>query len=429
MKCKRCGHTKDEHVFTELSQVHACKRCTCDQFVGDDEVGKLYDAPWGRYEVYGREGDKITLKQVGVHSYVVLDAVKLAADYQEASFRVPPPTPRDAAATTKADPAGATATTDEQATVPTVPTGQDRDRAPATSKRSYRKGGVGLGARRERTATTASPGGAPEVAAPSDGPLLDLFRVDAVRSVRSDDDLHPDFRPLGVEPVHAAAPAAATSAPVRHLGLDLDDDRAARAARGWVAPALTLGAVRPGGALISVPDRLLQYWLPCANPEDGQPHAWFIADNLAPSIYCDDCREQRPSRRVPEAASIPADHPRAQAWSLWQWDHGGSRDVDGRPSSAEVAPSSPVATGAVPPSREPPLRRTGLGRPPWDDDPRGPIWEWAEIGLKARVVAREVYEERAAIQEYDAGLTREEAEYRSYGALLLVHQRHYGSAA
>ena len=48
---------------------------------------------------------------------------------------------------------------------------------------------------------------------------------------------------------------------------------------------------------------------------------------------------------------------------------------------------------------------------------------WLSLAPRLRVAAREAYEERAAIMEYDGELIRAEAEHRAYKAVLERAQR------
>ena len=251
--------------------------------------------------------------------------------------------------------------------------------------------------------------------------LADLDRPHAYVIV-DQDKLASCYRPRE-ELTDAATPARTEPVQQRDLDLDLHDDRAPASARRVYAPAVTLGAIRPGASKVSVPDRLLQYWLPCATPMDGGeggPHLWFIADNLDPHIYCDACRDARPRRPAPpEAASIPADHPRAQTWSLWSW----ATTAHQAPHVAVVEEPSVARVNPLPaPSPTP-------GRLPWADDPDGPIWTWKEVGPLARAAALEAFGERAAIHEYDGGLSREEAEHLAYARLLALAHLRYGASS
>lgn len=340
----------------------------------------LYEADWGRYAYHRDYGDgRTVLRDIDRQgAYVIVDAEKLAREYREVPDP-PPPQPE------------------------TPMHGNDEPKKNVRGKKT--KAAAAAGAL-DLFAQPVDPGAAPiplEVLPP----------------------------PVAKEVQHAAQ-GGAVHAPAGSDRHDADhDDRPAGPPRCWVGPPLTLGAVPPGRSLVSLPSRLLQYWQPCALPIDGGtggPHAYFIADNLAPSIYCDDCHDNRPvarARALAEAASlrpIPADHPRAITWALWSWNvHGGSRDIDPHGSRVEGAARSSVPE-ICPPSREPPLSRP-LGLPPWEDDVDGkPIWE--RVGGNRGAALQEWFVERSAIMEHCGQMTREEADYRAYGNLIATARRH-----
>jgi hypothetical protein len=348
MRCARCPHAHDEHVFGPGVVAHVCKLCTCAAF-----TPQVYEAPWGRYEALRMEDGKLILKEVGSHSYVYVTAEKLAADYREVNAR----------------PAAAPAPTSDPL----------RDADIAGPKKPKNR----------KTKANAAAG------------MLDLFA----------NPVAPDAAPIPLEvlppPVVKVRHAAPAPSPPPSGGAARDDEPGHRdpaaPPRVWVGPALTLGAVPPGGSKVSWPDRLLQYWIPCAVPFEGAPHAWFIGDNLDPHIYCDGCLEQKLGAPR-EAASIPADHPRALTWALWSWT-AVSAGQDNEPE--------PVTVPHMP----------GAGLPPWVDDVDGkPLWE--RVGGKRGTALREWFTERAAIMQFCGNMTREEADYRAYGNLLDTARRH-----
>lgn len=126
------------------------------------------------------------------------------------------------------------------------------------------------------------------------------------------------------------------------------------------AADLTLGAVRPRRGLVTVPGRETLYWLPCLTRAEGsgEPHALFITSNLAPRLRCPACR---PERAPPPVIEF-------------------------------VGPSLP-----------------------WGDGP--PAWELdgAPLGLE------EVWRERAAVLEYEAGHPRAVAELLAYREISKRH--------
>jgi hypothetical protein len=141
-------------------------------------------------------------------------------------------------------------------------------------------------------------------------------------------------------------------------------------------PPLTLGAIRPGSSYCSVGDP--PYWMGCLtisqvpreehaerNDKDEAPiapHCYFITSAAAPRLLCSACQPD------PVVASPPAPAP------------------------------EPDPVGE-----------------PWGTE--RPIWETLPNRRHA-MVAREVWEERAAIMEYDGGLSRAAAEHAAYKLLV-----------
>ena len=59
---------------------------------------------------------------------------------------------------------------------------------------------------------------------------------------------------------------------------------------------------------------------------------------------------------------------------------------------------------------------------PWTPHP--PVWEWDGLSDVSKERARECYEERAAIIEYNGGLSRGVAELRAYSILIdVMHEK------
>lgn len=134
------------------------------------------------------------------------------------------------------------------------------------------------------------------------------------------------------------------------------------------AEDLTLGAIRPRRGAISIPGRETLYWLPCLTRAEGsgEPHATFITSSIAPRIRCPACRPGGTPAIAP-----PADPP---------------------PVIEFVGPSLPW----------------GAGPPAWELD-------GAPLGLE------EVWRERAAVLEYEAGHPRAVAELLAYREITRRH--------
>lgn len=131
----------------------------------------------------------------------------------------------------------------------------------------------------------------------------------------------------------------------------------------------TLGAVQPGTTTYSSVGGT-PYWLPCMtratyeHQVDGEtegPHAHFIKTPYDLTFYCPTCF---PARRT-----VPSD-----------------ADLDARATAAATEPVGPP---------------WGAAEPIWKNKP--PMQEW--------------YEERAAILQYEAGMSRARAEHEAYRLL------------
>lgn len=193
---------------------------------------------------------------------------------------------------------------------------------------------------------------------------------------------------------------------------------------------LTLGAVRPGGQIQSIPGIELLSWLPCMTQYDGAPHCYFIVSNRWPRFHCNACRPAYAAREAIldtvaplmqsvafdvlrqqvglPAATAPAE-PEPPAPAAPTEPITASPSVES-PSIDNPAPADGGATFCLPP-----LAPYVRDQPPWHPGP--PLWE--TVSAKAADAMREYFGERAAIAEYDGHAPRPVAEYLAYHQLVV----------
>jgi hypothetical protein len=137
---------------------------------------------------------------------------------------------------------------------------------------------------------------------------------------------------------------------------------------------VTLGGMRPGSVLCVLPALPGQlWWKPCLTRADGgESHCWFLDETVSPTLYCHVCRVGRPRAYVGPRERVAAIRAALEAGDTML-----ANDL-----AFGNAPLLPVAAPELP------------WRPSYRD--RADWLEW--------------WTERAAIFEYEGGMTRDEAE-------------------